>query len=145
MLGRIDGGTINQPALNVAGDAFRAFVLKDMGGLYLDLDIECFQHREHMLHGLDLVLQVAPLLSKDAEQFSIICFFFITLLQSQMRQKALSSPALHMDVAVAYRLIHGPGQARVLFLGASTFQDLPCWSVRLCISAAKLKPHGTNA
>ena len=33
--------------------------MKDMGGLYLDLDIECFQHREHMLHGLDLVLQVS--------------------------------------------------------------------------------------
>ena len=45
-------------ALHNAGDAFRAFVLKDMGGLYLDLDIECFQHREHMLYGLDLVLQV---------------------------------------------------------------------------------------
>ena len=43
---------------NDAGDAFRAFVMKDMGGLYLDLDIECFQHREHMIHGLDLVLQV---------------------------------------------------------------------------------------
>ncbi|KAK9863518.1 hypothetical protein WJX84_011171 [Apatococcus fuscideae] len=47
------------PRTVLKGDAFRAFVLKDMGGLYLDLDIECFQHREHMLNGLDLVLQVA--------------------------------------------------------------------------------------
>ena len=53
--------------MDIVGDAFRAFVLKDMGGLYLDLDIECFQHREHMLHGLDLVLQVRELPSSKED------------------------------------------------------------------------------
>lgn len=40
------------------GDAIRYFVLHKHGGVYLDMDVECFRNMEHTLLGADLVLQV---------------------------------------------------------------------------------------
>lgn len=45
--------------LNAAqGDAIRYFVLHKYGGVYLDMDVECFRNMEHTLLDADLVLQV---------------------------------------------------------------------------------------
>ncbi|KAK2077903.1 hypothetical protein QBZ16_003771 [Prototheca wickerhamii] len=38
-------------------DALRPFVLQTFGGMYLDLDVECFAPMDAMLAGADLVLQ----------------------------------------------------------------------------------------
>lgn len=39
-------------------DALRPLVLHTFGGVYLDLDVECFAPMDAMLAGADLVLQV---------------------------------------------------------------------------------------
>jgi hypothetical protein len=40
-----------------AGDALRPFLLHAFGGLYLDLDVQCFRPTDPFLAGYDLVLQ----------------------------------------------------------------------------------------
>lgn len=46
--------TINQ------ANAIRYFILHAVGGLYLDLDVECWRGSEAWLSGADVVLQVGP-------------------------------------------------------------------------------------
>ena len=41
-----------------AGDALRYLVLNSHGGVYLDMDVECFQPTNGFLRGYDLVLNV---------------------------------------------------------------------------------------
>lgn len=40
-----------------AGDALRPFLLHAFGGMYLDLDVQCFRPSDPWLAGADLVLQ----------------------------------------------------------------------------------------
>jgi len=41
-----------------AGDALRPFLLHAFGGLYLDVDVECFEAVDASLGGFDIVLQL---------------------------------------------------------------------------------------
>ena len=41
-----------------AGDAIRPFLLDAYGGLYMDVDVECFDATDEMVDGFDLVLQL---------------------------------------------------------------------------------------
>lgn len=41
-----------------AGDAIRPFLLHAYGGLYMDVDVECFDATDKMIDGFDLVLQL---------------------------------------------------------------------------------------
>ena len=41
-----------------AGDAIRPFLLDAYGGLYMDVDVECFDATNDMVDGFDLVLQL---------------------------------------------------------------------------------------
>lgn len=41
-----------------AGDAIRPFLLDAYGGLYMDVDVECFDATDEMVNGFDLVLQL---------------------------------------------------------------------------------------
>jgi mannosyltransferase OCH1-like enzyme len=40
------------------GDALRPFLLHAYGGLYMDVDVECFDATDKMVDGFDLVLQL---------------------------------------------------------------------------------------
>ena len=40
-----------------AGDALRPFLMHAFGGLYIDLDVQCFRSVEESLLGQDIVLQ----------------------------------------------------------------------------------------
>lgn len=41
-----------------AGDAIRYFILNTHGGVYMDMDVECFRPTDSFLRGYDLVLNV---------------------------------------------------------------------------------------
>ena len=41
----------------IAGDAIRPFILHAYGGLYLDMDVECFRSPEPLMAGFDLIFQ----------------------------------------------------------------------------------------
>ena len=41
-----------------SGDALRPFLLHAFGGLYLDVDVECFEAVDESLDGFDVVLQL---------------------------------------------------------------------------------------
>lgn len=41
-----------------AGDAIRYFILNSHGGVYMDMDVECFRPTDSFLRGYDLVLNV---------------------------------------------------------------------------------------
>ncbi|KAK9867459.1 hypothetical protein WJX84_011942 [Apatococcus fuscideae] len=45
------------PKTVLRGDAIRPFILHAYGGLYLDMDVECFKSPERFLAGFDLVFQ----------------------------------------------------------------------------------------
>ena len=44
--------------ISPAGDAIRPFLLDAYGGLYMDVDVECFDATDDMVDGFDLVLQL---------------------------------------------------------------------------------------
>ena len=50
--------TRHQGAGGGAGDALRPFLLHAFGGLYLDVDVECFEAVDASLGGFDIVLQL---------------------------------------------------------------------------------------
>ena len=43
--------------MSAAGDALRPFLMHAFGGLYIDLDVQCFRSAEPSLLGHDIVLQ----------------------------------------------------------------------------------------
>lgn len=43
--------------VHAAGDALRPFLMHAFGGLYIDLDVQCFRSAEPSLLGHDVVLQ----------------------------------------------------------------------------------------
>lgn len=43
--------------MHAAGDALRPFLMHAFGGLYIDLDVQCFRSAEPSLLGHDVVLQ----------------------------------------------------------------------------------------
>ncbi len=45
-------------AVHWAGDAMRYFILNSYGGVYMDMDVECFRPTDSFLRGYDLVLNV---------------------------------------------------------------------------------------
>ena len=47
-----------QTTLSGVGDAVRYFILNSYGGLYMDMDVECFRPTDSFLRGFDLVLNV---------------------------------------------------------------------------------------
>lgn len=56
-------------------DALRPFVLQTFGGMYLDLDVECFAPMDAMLAGADLVLQVGCCGTGDAIGMNANCLY----------------------------------------------------------------------
>lgn len=48
---------LSYPKVVLQGDALRPFLLHAFGGLYLDLDVQCFRPSDAWLAGADLVLQ----------------------------------------------------------------------------------------
>lgn len=50
-------GPVILQTLSAAGDALRPFLMHAFGGLYIDLDVQCFRSAEPSLLGHDIVLQ----------------------------------------------------------------------------------------
>ena len=56
-----------------AGDAIRPFLLHAYGGLYMDVDVECFDATDDMVDGFDLVsVQDQP--QSDWHVINCICY-----------------------------------------------------------------------
>lgn len=93
-----------------AGDAIRPFLLHAYGGLYMDVDVECFDATDKMIDGFDLVLQLEDSGNKslnNAVMAGAPGLEIWAIMHGLLQQRCAPSPTLAKDaVDHAFVLLH---------------------------------------